>query len=246
MESNIATTNRIIQIYNSANGELHDIETNSEKWAEVSAIVREKTNINLSEMKAVLGSTEGVLELPNAVIPPGNQMIYLVKAKMKSGADKSFVDMGYNDLRAEYKKAREKNSELPSLGANPKREDLINNLQDYYNTKSLKPKAKKELVTKVKAEAKESYKKSESELDSRVEALENILGTIIEKGGEFFDSLRGIKTDKSKKVVINNEDKIENTSSKLITNNLVANPIPNITVKKTKAEAAEEFRKLGI
>jgi hypothetical protein len=149
---------RSIQVYQSATAKSCVIQTASNSWAEVkSQIEALGPDWNLSNLKAVVGSTKGTLELPDATIPEGNQTIILVAKKQDSGAAPAFYkEYSYYELR---KLAKANGiSGKPVLTKN----QIIEKLEEIYNAKSTKGKARKAVVETIKAKA--SVKKAPADL----------------------------------------------------------------------------------
>ena len=180
--------NRIIQIF--CGGEAINIATNANKWSDIIPLIENNENgFKIAGKKAVLGSTKGVLQLPDALIPDGNQAIFLVQDKMKSGAtEKPFEDIAYVDLR---RLAKDKG--ITGLGSSPKRDDLINALRTATGIKELKSNSKvnREIKAEVVKKTKEKVIELRPDLEERIESLEKILGDAIEGFGNILDSLRG-------------------------------------------------------
>ena len=229
---------RVLQVY--FNGEAINIATNATKWSEVVPLIEEHENgFSLSGKKAVLGSSKGVLQLPDAVIPAGNQSIFLVQDKMKSGAAlkavKPFTDMSYVDLR---RLVRDKGL-AEGLGSNPKRETLIDILNGKTGIKEVKgtskvAKEKKETIVK---EVKERAKEITPNLEKRVLALEGILGSVIDNMGEIFDNIRGRNVQK-----VSNKNQVK-LPTVLTEPNKIDSSIS--TKVKSNAELEAEFRSIS-
>lgn len=128
--SNIAKL-RDVLVYNQPKQKFHTFQTATDKWSEIAEMIKNTPELevaNLDAMRAVVASTQNTLELPNALIPEGNQKIFLFEAKVKSGAIKKapspFDQYTYNDLRK-----LAKDNEITGLGSNPLRDDLITALE---------------------------------------------------------------------------------------------------------------------
>jgi len=175
--SNLQKANeRVIQVYNSTNAQVTNITCSSNKWSDIAAEL-EKTGLDLTNKKAVLGSTKGTLELPDALIPEGNQIIYLVQSKMKSGATKlkGYEGLTYNELRNAFKIAKEKHN-LASLGGNPTRSELISSLESVHKLKGSKAVKRAEKVKTIREEAT----KGAPNLEERIVGMETALSTVVE------------------------------------------------------------------
>lgn len=166
---------RILQIYHSSTARLITLETDAVHWSKVIPLI-EAEGVNMKNLKAVVGSTKGTLELPDALIPAGNQQIILTPSKMNSGAvDKDFTELGYNDLR---RKAKSLN--ITGLGSNPSKNALITAIKEVtgLNQKATKKAEKIERAKKVETIVKET-KDLTPNLEERVSQLEQILGKMI-------------------------------------------------------------------
>ncbi len=170
-----STPKRILQVYHSSTARLITLETDAIHWSKVIPLLQAE-GIDMKNLKAVVGSTKGTLELPDALIPAGNQQIILTPSKMNSGAvDKDFTELGYNDLR---RKAKELN--ITGLGSNPSKNDLIVSIKKAtgLDQKVAKKAEKLARVEKVKTIVKETKDLTPS-LEERVSQLEQILGKMI-------------------------------------------------------------------
>lgn len=200
---------RTIQIYDSRNGKLVNLTTNENQWSRLIPLIEEE-GINMSNVKAVVGSTKGTLELPDALIPEGNQQIILTPSKMKSGAvDKDFTTLGYNDLRRKAKELNVSNG----LGGNPTRQQLLDAIKRAtgLDQKVATKAAKIERKEKVETIIQQTQAISPS-LEDRIEALETLLGNYITETYKITASFLGKSTNAEpiiEKVV--KEAKVENT-----------------------------------
>ncbi len=168
------STTRLIQVYDTRTQKMVNIETSSNQWSDLIPLI-EKEGINLNNTKAVLGSTKGTLELPNALIPEGNQQILLAPLKMKSGAPSVLVSIGYNELRRKAKSLG-----IEGLGSNPSKDLLIKSIEEKegLNVKATTKVDKIVLATKKETIVKE-IKESTPNLEERVSFLEESLGKLI-------------------------------------------------------------------
>lgn len=185
---------RLIQVYDTRTQKMVNIESSSNQWSDLIPLI-EKEGINLNNTKAVLGSTKGVLELPNALIPEGNQQILLAPLKMKSGATSVLTSIPYNDLRRKAKSLG-----IEGLGSNPSKDLLIKSIEEKegLNVKATTKADKIALATKKETVIKE-IKESTPNLEERVSFLEESLGKLIE--GVFKVTSEFIKPSKEEVVV---------------------------------------------
>ncbi len=166
---------RIIQVYDTRNSKLINLETNENQWSRILPLIAAE-GINMTNVKAVVGSTKGTLELPDALIPDGNQQILLAPSKMSSGAvDKDFTTLGYNELRREAKSLG-----VTGLGSNPSKDELIKAIKatSGLDQKATTKVAKTERIEKV-AQIVEEAKSSTPNLEDRVNQLENSFGKFV-------------------------------------------------------------------
>lgn len=239
-------TLRTVQVYDGVTSENVAIQTAFDKWTDIAPLITEAfgRDIDLSKREAVLKSTKGILKFPDALVPPGDQIIFLVQAKMKSGVEKAvkaFSDMSYNELRRAYKAVREADETLPSLGGNPESSTLIKALEGATGIKNIKTttkvgKVKKEEIVKL---VKTLAKDTEPNLAERVLSLEQTLGKTIDGLGTLFDSLRGKSTYKPVQVIESSF-----SEQKLIAKDPIAPELPQEKKLLTKSELAAEFSKI--
>lgn len=234
---------RLIQVF--YNGEAIGITTNATKWSEVVPLIENnESGWPISGKKAVLGSSKGVLQLPDALIPAGNQSIFLVQDKMKSGvvvkkavkakeSTNTLDSMPYVDLR---RLARDKGV-AEGLGSNPSRAALIKAIDGKTGIKEVKgiSKVAKEKREKINTEVKQKAKELTPDLETRVLALETMLGSLVEGAGEVLDTLRG------KRNTIK-EAKALDTSGGYMT--FIPDKIE--TKVKSLSELQKEFNSLGL
>lgn len=171
-----STPKRILQVYHSSTARLITLETDAQHWSKVIPLL-EAEGIDMKNLKAVVGSTKGTLELPDALIPTGNQQIILTPSKMNSGAvGKDFTELGYNDLRRKAKELNVSNG----LGSSPTRQQLLDAIKKAtgLDQKVTKKAEKIERIEKVKTVIKET-KELTPNLEERVLQLEQILGQMI-------------------------------------------------------------------
>lgn len=171
-----STPKRILQVYHSSTARLITLETDAQHWSKVIPLL-EAEGIDMKNLKAVVGSTKGTLELPDALIPAGNQQIILTPSKMNSGAvDKDFTELGYNDLRRKAKELNVSNG----LGSSPTRQQLLDVIKKAtgLDQKVTKKAEKITRVEKVKTVIKET-KELTPNLEERISQLEQILGQMI-------------------------------------------------------------------
>ncbi len=231
---------RVIQVF--FNGEAIGITTNASKWSDLIPLIENnESGWPVKGKKAVLGSTKGVLQLPDALIPEGNQSVFLVQDKMKSGVvikkaakpktnNNALETMPYVDLR---RLARDKNV-AEGLGSNPSRDALIKALNGATGIKEVKGASKesKEKKQKINTEVKQKAKDLTPNLEDRVLALELMLGNLVEGAGEVLDNLRG-----KKKESVPVDNRVADT--KFISSKIE-------TKVKSLSELQKEFDSLGI
>lgn len=225
---------RVIQVF--FNGEAFNLVTNANKWSEIIPLIENhESGFSVTGKKAVLGSSKGILQLPDALIPEGNQCIFLVQDKMKSGAaikaTKPFTDMGFTDLR---RLAKEKG--ITGLGSNPNRTQLIDALNQATGIKELKgaSKAVKEKKATIVKEIKLKAEEIRPDLEERIKALEIGLGTVVNGFSDILNELyKNSMTDVKKSV------KSEFTQKVLVAEE-------KSTTLKTTEELRKEFSKLGV
>ena len=155
---------RKVTIFDSATNFLKTYETATTSWSDIVALLT-ADGFSLKDKDAILGSTKGHLVLPEAQIPTGDQKIFTVQAKMKSGAVDKFKDMTYLELRRACKGLE--------TGSSPTKISLIKLLEQSSGIKATKSiKAKKEIMNTVKRKVVDSTPL----LEERITALEQTLG----------------------------------------------------------------------
>jgi hypothetical protein len=233
-------TIRTVQIYDGVTGETITVETGATKWSDIIPLI-EEADMSLHNRKAVLRSTKGILQLPDALVPEGNQVIYLVQDKMKSGATKDFENLKYNELRKEVAKLRETNPDIPAIGSNPKTKDLIAILTKYTGLSEVKGTSKvaKEKRKEIKEKVEKSVKENTPDLLERIEALESTLGTLLEGFSEVLNNVF------PKQKMTKEEAKLAKT--KVITNIEEGKTIlPSESKLLSEEDLAKDFKKLGL
>lgn len=227
---------RVIQVF--FNGEAINIKTNANKWSEVVPLIENhEDGFSTSGKKAVLGSTKGVLQLPDALIPDGNQAIFLVQDEMKSGAalkaTKPFAEMSFVDLRRYVKE----NNISNNLGSNPKRDDLVKLLNKYSGLGEVKgnSKASKETKEAIVKKVKKEIEVLRPDVNQKITEMEALLGTTIQDLESILSNLTGRKGGF---IQINKKQVLGNTSK----DNFGA----GTNKIKTDSELAAEFRALNL
>lgn len=229
------TSPRIIQVF--FNGQAINIATNSTKWSEIVPLIQNhEDGFDLLGKKAVLGSSKGILQLPDAEIPLGNQAIFLVQDKMKSGVEKAtkpFEDLSYVDLR---RLVRDKGLN-EGLGSNPTRKVLIEILNTSTKIKEIKGSTKvaKEQKVAIIKQVNERVVELTPDVSERIQYLEDIIGTMIEGFGTILDGLRG-------KGFIIVKEKVSNIVSTLVENKVTLKEENNKV--KTTEELQREFNNI--
>lgn len=77
------------------------VESSAKTWKELKVDLL-AANISLTNTKALLKSNKSTLEVDDALVPTGDQILYLFEEKVKSGMD--YSTMTYNQLRSEASK----------------------------------------------------------------------------------------------------------------------------------------------
>ncbi len=178
---------RKVTVFDSATQFLKVYETASDKWSELAELIR-ADGLDLSNRDAVLGSTQGHLVLPDALIPPEDQTIFTVQKKMNSGAvskeGSNFKDMDYYSL---LRACKAKNI---ATGSSPSKKSLLELLTKGTGIKETKSiKTKKEIVAKVKKVAADTT----PSLEERIKYLENAVG-------QMYVGLKGLSNNLSFKI----------------------------------------------
>lgn len=229
LDKELVSANRTITIYDGVTNKIQKIETSSQKWSEISQMIDltdlDGRPIDLSKRKAVLRSTNGILELPDALIPAGDQVIFLGAAKQASGS-KDFDSMKYPELRRAAKG-------LPgydALGSNPTRTELLKVLKSNPELKAAKPKAKKEVVEKIKQKAVETTPDLETEVNSLKQLVlqQNVIF------GKFLNEMSNLNKEFNSKVTVVKQTPVQ---------------LDNTTFNNTPVkdeDLAAEFKKLGL
>jgi hypothetical protein len=239
MEKDLALT-RTVVIFDSTNNTKYEFKTNSTKWADVVELAK-AGGVNLNNKKAILRENSSTLELPNADIPEGDQIIYLTPSKQNSGS-KDLEVMSYVDLRRAAKG-------LPGsekLGSNPTKDELKKVIKASY--KDEKPKAKKEAVVNLKKKADETA----PDLAQKVADLEQMVLTQNVNLANFITTMKTaiLATEANMNAVISFEQLpktgtiTSSSSSKVVTDTKKVKP--PVDINMSESELAAEARKLGI
>lgn len=237
MEKDLALT-RTVVVFDSTNNTKYEFKTDSTKWSDIVNLAT-AGGVVLKNKKAICRSNQSTLELPDADIPEGDQIIFLTPAKQNSGSDKELDTMSYVDLRRAAKG-------LPGyekLGGNPTKDELKKVIKASY--KEVKPKAKKEAVVKLKEKAKETA----PNLEQKVADLEQMVLTQNVNLANFITQMKSAFTTAEANLnsVISFEKLPKNVSTSTNTSSTtVSKKVSNINVNLSEAELAAEMRKLGI
>lgn len=233
MEKDLALT-RTVVVFDSTNNTKYEFKTNSTKWSDIVDLAT-AGGVVLKNKKAILRENSSTLELPNADIPEGDQVIYLTPAKQNSGS-KDVEIMSYVDLRRAAKG-------LPGyekLGGNPTKDELKKVIKASY--KDEKPKAKKEAIINLKKKANETA----PALEQKVAELEQMVLIQNVNLVNFITSMKEAFTNAEaslgNSIVLQSSSK---TVDKPVTYKKAADK-PVISVNLTEEELAADMRKLGI
>lgn len=97
VEQEVAQVERVVKVYSTVGSNKSECVTSAKVWEQLKAEMLEK-GVLLDGMKAIVGGTEVTLESPNAQLPTGNFMLFLVPDKVKSGCNQhSEVSLESND-----------------------------------------------------------------------------------------------------------------------------------------------------
>jgi hypothetical protein len=95
--SEVAQAERLVKVYSTVGSNKSECLTSATVWEQLKGEMLEK-GVLLNGMKAIVGGTEVTLESPNAQLPAGNFMLFLVPDKVKSGcSDHKEVSFGQED-----------------------------------------------------------------------------------------------------------------------------------------------------
>lgn len=80
----VAQAERTVKVYSTVGSNKSQCLTNATTWEQLKGEMLEK-GVLLDGMKAIVGGSEVTLESPNAQLPAGDFMLFLVPDKVKSG-----------------------------------------------------------------------------------------------------------------------------------------------------------------